>query len=99
MYKITKQSIDAFYNAKPFKKGNMEIKVLPNVTVMLLHDNEIAYRYNDPNKTLMITSAGWKTNVTRSRLNALKGVELFQKDFEWFLNGEIWNGDLIEVKQ
>lgn len=99
MRKITEQSIDAFYNAKPFKKANMEIKVLPNVTIMLLHNNPIAYRYNDPEKTLMITNAGWQSNTTKERLNGIRGVDIRQKNFVWYLNGKEWNGDLVEIKK
>lgn len=97
MRKITEQSIEAFYNAEPFKSGNMEIKVLPNVTVMLLHGNEIAYRYNDPNKTLSITNAGWESNTTKERLNGLEGVSIQQKKGVWYLNGKEWNGNLIDI--
>ena len=45
MRKITIESVDAFMNARKFKKANMEVEVLPNVTILKLHGNEIAYRY------------------------------------------------------
>jgi hypothetical protein len=98
MRKITLESIEAFENAKTFNKGNMKVEVLLNVTVLKLHDNEIAYRYNDPEKTLSITSAGWKTNTTKERLNGLKGVNIQQKNGVWYLNGKEWDGELIDVK-
>ena len=98
MRKITEQSREAFYSARPFKKANMEIKVLPDVTIMLLHGNAIAYRYNDHKNTLKITNAGWQSNTTKERLNSLYGVDIYQRNFQWFLNGQIWNGDLIEIK-
>jgi len=99
MRTITEQSIEAFLNAKPFSKANMKVKVLPNVTVLLLHDNEIAYRYNNPEKTLSITNAGWKSNVTKGRLNGLPNVSISKKKNIWYLNGEEWDGKLIEIKQ
>ena len=95
---ITKQSIEAFMDARPFKKSNMEVKVLPYVTILKLHGNRIAFRYNDPNKTLSVTNCGWQTNTTKERLNAIPGVRIHQKNWEWYLNGEKWNGNLIEVK-
>ena len=95
---ITKQSIKAFMNAEPFKKSNMEVEVLPNVTVLKLFGNRIAYRYNDPERTISITNCGWDTPTTKERLNALPNVSIQQKNFEWFLNGEKWNGELIDVK-
>jgi len=98
MRAITKQSAEAFMNAERFKKGNMEVEVLPNVTVLKLFGNSIAYRYNDPERTLSITNCGWDTLTTKERLNALPNVSIQQKNFEWFLNGEKWNGELIDVK-
>ena len=97
MRKITKQSIDAFYNAKPFKKQNMQVEVLPNVTILKLHNNAIAYRYNDPERTLSIDSCGWFTPTTKERLNALKGVNIYQKNFKWYLNGVEWDGNKIDI--
>lgn len=97
MRKITKQASAAFFNAEKFKSGNTEVKVFPNVTVLLLFGNEIAYIYNDLEKTLSITNAGWKSNTTKERLNGL-GVSINQKKGAWFLNGAEWGGALIDVK-
>ena len=97
MRKITQQSANAFMNAEAFKKANTEVKVLPNVTVLLLHGNEIAYRYNDPERTISITNAGWESNTTKERLNALPNVHIQQKKFVWYLNGKKWDGGLIDV--
>jgi hypothetical protein len=97
MRKITKQSVEAFNNALPFKQANMEIEVLPNVTVMKLHGNAIAFRYNDPERTLSITNCGWFTPTTKERLNAIDGVSIGQKNFNWFLNGKEWDGKLIDI--
>lgn len=99
MRKITKESVNAFMNAKKFKKGNMEVEVLPNVTILKLHGNEIAYRYNDPERTLSITDAGWQSNTTKERLNGIPNVNIHQKDGVWYLNGEEWNGNLIDVNK
>ena len=94
---ITSQSVQAFNNAKAFKKANTEVVVLPNVTVMKLFGNEIAYRYNNPKRTLSVTNCGFKTNTTKERLNALSGVNIHQKQGVWYLNGNEWNGNLIDV--
>ena len=98
MRKITEDSIHAFMNAEKFKRDNTEVEVLPNVTVLKLFGNEIAYRYNNPERTLSITNCGWKTNTTKERLNGLPNVNIYQKNFYWYLNGEEWNGKLIDVK-
>lgn len=98
MRKITEESVDAFMNARKFKKANMEVEVLPNVTILKLHGNKIAYRYNNPERTLSITNCGWFTNTTKERLNALEGVNIYQKNWEWYLNGKQWDGGLIDIK-
>lgn len=98
MRKITEESVDAFMNARKFKKANMEVEVLPNVTILKLHENKIAYRYNNPERTLSITNCGWFTNTTKERLNALEGVSIYQKNWEWYLNDKQWDGELIDIK-
>lgn len=97
MKKITQESVCAFMNAKPFKRDNTEVIVLQNVTILKLFGNEIAYRYNDPEQTLSITNAGWFSNTTKERLNAIPNVQIHQKNFNWYLNGKEWNGELIDV--
>lgn len=97
MRKITQETVNAFNAATPFKKANMEVEVLPNVTIMKLHGNAIAYRYNDPQRTLSITNCGWQTPTTKERLNAIEGVSIHQSNFVWYLNGKEWNGELIDI--
>ncbi len=98
MRKITKESVDAFMNARKFKKANMEVEVLPNVTILKLFGNEIAYRYNDPERTLSITNAGWKSVTTKERLNGIPNVSIHQNNFVWYLNGVAWDGSLIDIE-
>lgn len=98
MKQITKKSIDAFMNAKSFKQDNTQVLVLPNVTILQLFGNNIAYRYNDPERTLTITNCGWQTNTTKERLNGIPNVSIYQKKGHWYLNGKQWDGNLIDVK-
>lgn len=98
MRAITNDSINAFMNAKTFKRQNMEVETLPNVTILKLHGNAIAYRYNDPKRTLSITNCGWFSNTTKERLNGLPKVSINQVRGVWFLNGKEWNGELIDIK-
>ena len=99
MRTITKESINAFLNAQKFNRQNMEVEVLPNVTILYLHNNAIAYRYNDPQRTLTIQNCGWFTPTTKERLNALPNVNIVQKSFKWYLNGEEWDGSKIDINQ
>ncbi len=97
MTKITKESVRAFLNAKKFNKSNMSVEVLPNVTILRYQGNAIAYKYNDPKQTLSITNCGWFSKTTKERLNGLPDVSIYQKNFIWYLNGEEWDGNLIDI--
>ena len=67
-------------NAADYRKESVRV---------YLHDNHIATYTNDGQ--LSINHQGWKTNTTKSRLNALIQFVLgglsgiYQKDFEWYL--------------
>ena len=102
MRQITKESVKAFYNAERYFKNNTRVEVLPNVTIFYLHDNEIAYRYNDPQRTLSVQNCGWFSNTTKERLNGILNYignsGIYQKNFIWYLNGEKWNGNRTEIK-
>jgi hypothetical protein len=102
MRKITKLARKAFLNAVPFKLDNTEVKVTTGefgsiITEMVLFGNIIARQYTisesgDDFRIIAITSAGHKTNTTKERLSALPFADLHQKDFKWYLNGELWDG-------
>lgn len=98
MRKITHEAIQALYNQEKFKKDNTSVEVHENVTVLKLHGNTIALLYNDPNNTLSVTNAGWFSNTTKERLNGLPNVSISQKKGIWYLNGEKWDGKLIDIK-
>jgi hypothetical protein len=97
MRQITQKAAKAFFKAEKFSKSNTKVEVLPNVTILKLHNNPIAYLYNDPQKTLSITAAGWLTNTTKERLNGI-GANIHQKNFVWYLDGKEWDGKLIDIK-
>lgn len=97
MRKISKEAVNAFMKAEKFNSSNTKVEVLPNVTILKLHGNAIAYRYNNPERTLSITNCGWPTNTTKERLNAIDGVHIVQYKGVWYLNGKEWNGELIDI--
>lgn len=59
-----------------------------------LFNNKIAEHREDG---LYITNAGWKSQTTKERLNALPNVSISNKKGEWYLNGNLWNGEWIRV--
>ncbi len=107
MRKITKQATMAFLSNKEFKKDNTEVVVSRikgnGIDLMssslLLHSNLIALaiRNGDSIEEMYITNAGWFSNTTKERLNALPGVKIHQKDWQWYLNGEKWDGQLTKI--
>ncbi len=98
MRTITENAIEKFLNAESFKSSNTIVEVLPNVTILKLFGNAIAYRYNDPEKTLSITNCGYNTATTKERLNGIPNVNIVQKKGKWFLNEVEWDGELIDIK-
>lgn len=94
MRQITRQAIDAFLQKQDFSKGNTQVKTEDGTTKLLLHGNCIAKIEED---ILSITSAGWETNTTKERLNGLPLVHIFQSNYQWFLNGNEWNGEWKEI--
>lgn len=95
--KITQQAKDAFMNRSSFRSGNTKVSPANNDTYLYLHDNIIAIR-NFETGLIKITNSGWFSNTTKERLNALPGVSICQKKGVWYLNGQVWDGNLIDVK-
>ena len=91
MRKITYDSINAFLNRQMFTRQNMKVRELNKKYYLKLHNNIIAILHED--NTLIITNCGWFTRTTRERLNGLPNVNIIQRNFEWFLNGNKWNGE------
>lgn len=97
MRKITREALQAFINREPFRKSNTSVHVTRDgVVYLMLFGNIIAKLVGD---RLCITLAGWPTNTTKERLNALPGVHIHQLDGVWYLNGVVWDGNWVEIGQ
>ena len=90
MRKITKESVNAFLSGKTFSKGNMSVVKDGETFRLKLHGNTIATI--DELGVLSVSNAGWASNTTKERLNGIPGVSVHQKNWNWYLNGEEWNG-------
>ena len=101
MRKIEKQMQDAIRNRVEYWNGG-------NTTVetdkegnqfVTLHGNLIAQISNFGD--IKLSSCGWQTVTTKSRLNAildtfLNGIGVYQKDFIWYINDrEFFDGYTI----
>lgn len=99
MRKITKESIEKFLNNEPFNKANMSVACIENETWLQLHGNTIAkIKRTNKGKKLFISNCGWFSNTTKERLNGLPNVYIHQKNWDWYLNGNLWDGREVEVK-
>jgi hypothetical protein len=97
MRKITKESVRNFIDGVPFKKSNMEVSREGTVYYLKLHNNKIAARLDDGR--MWISNAGWRSNTTKERLNGLPGVNIYQRNWEWYLNNQPWDGNPIYINQ
>jgi hypothetical protein len=93
--KITIESVDKFLSKETFRKSNMSVDEVNGVYRLKLHGNTIATI--DQFNMLSISNAGWQSNTTKERLNGLPHVHIKQKNWNWFLNGNEWNGEWTRV--
>jgi hypothetical protein len=98
MRKITEESVKAFLNKGTLNKQNMSVFFdrYDYKSRMLLHNNCIA-TYDYQEDILSISNCGWFSNTTKERLNALPNVDIRQKNYVWYLNGEEWDGNKIDI--
>lgn len=92
MSKSISRIIKAFYEGKTAKDKHDRCE---NYN-LYYKDNLIAYIKQEK---LWISSAGWRTNTTKSRLNQLGNFHLTQKNYNWYINGFEWSGDWINVEE
>ena len=74
---IERQMIQAIIEKRNFKKANTEVIKDNDFMYIYLHNNLIAkYGLNDKWGQLFISHCDWRTNTTKSRLNALISFSL-----------------------
>ncbi len=96
MRQITIDSVNAFYNNKPFKRNNTQVEVTTNQVIFKLHNNVIAKKSISTSK-IEITTASWNTRTTRERLNGFENVVVRKIKGKLYLNGNLWDGNLIKI--
>ena len=95
MRKVTKVVTEAFNYGEDAKLGNSKVTRINTTTIRLvLHGHIIASKTNG---VLIITNCGYFTKVTKDRLNALPGVNIFQRKGVWYLNNVAWDGKPIVI--
>jgi hypothetical protein len=98
MRQITQEVVNAFLNKTPYNKSNSST----DGKSLFLFGNKIAEHRKDG---IYISNAGWPTNTTRERLNAIPNVSISLRRNEMtmdshlimILNGNFWDGKWVKV--
>ena len=92
MRKIERQMNFAISNKGNWSQSNtrVEYNENSNCSSVYLHGHQIA-TFCHETKAVKLSSCGWQTNTTKSRLNAILqevkwGASVFQRNFNWFVN-------------
>ena len=92
MRKIERQMNTAISNKVDWSFSNTRVEYnnSSDCSSVYLHGHQIA-TFSHALKAVKLSSCGWQTNTTKSRLNAIlqgliAGASVYQKQFDWFLN-------------
>ena len=92
MRKIERRMNFAISNKSNWSSSNTQVSYneTTNCSSVYLHGHQIA-TFDHNLKALKLSSCGWQTNTTKSRLNAIldqliTGARVFQRDFNWYLS-------------
>lgn len=104
MRKITEEACAAFMAERPFRKDNTEVIVVGREVTLLLHGNPIARKHGF---RVEVSSAGWKSNTTKERLNGLlsyfdspiqsKYARVWQHRSVWYLTAPATGWEAVEI--
>ena len=106
MRKIEKQMNFAISNKADWSNSNTRVEFNDNTNCssVYLHGHQIATLDHHSN-ALKLSSCGYQTNTTKSRLNALLsefkyGCKVFQKNWDWYLQNvnqtvDFWDGMIL----
>mgnify|MGYP003331041704 CR=1 FL=1 len=90
MRKIESQMTTAISRRDNWSKSNTQVTTDSNGdSSVYLHGHRIATVHS--NNDITLSSCGWETVTTKSRLNAildtfLHGASIFQKDWQWYFD-------------
>ena len=106
MRKLEKQMNFALSNKSNWNGSNTSVSYneSTNCSQVYLHGHQIA-TLDHNNQALKLSSCGWQTVTTKSRLNAILdeidyGCKVFQKNFDWFVSYnnqtvDFWDGMIL----
>jgi len=106
MRKITMAMLDAMAKRQNWHQSNTRVQIEGDFIQVYLH-NSLIYEGNpseDVNKMdndvfFRFDNHNWKTPTTKDRLSAIlwkfHGLNLYQKDFVWYISGEMTHGKAL----
>ena len=106
MRKIEQQMNRAIANKADWSSSNTRVEYnnSTDCSSIYLHGHQIA-TYDQNNQAVKLSSCGWQTVTTKSRLNAILdevkyGCKVFQKNFNWFVSynedtKDFWDGMIL----
>jgi len=106
MRKIERQMNMAISNKADWSSSNTQVSFNSNTNCssIYLHGHQIA-TFDHNLKAVKLSSCGYETNTTKSRLNAILdevkyGCKVFQKQFNWFVSyndqtASFWDGMIL----
>ena len=105
MSKISEDAARAFERRQSFKRGNTVVQSCETSSglawEMMLHGNRIAYMTPEEpssvSRVICVSTSGYPTQTTKSRLNAIHGIEVKTVKGQLMLNGVPWDGCFIRV--
>ena len=102
MRKIERQMNFAISNKGDWSSSNtrVEFNDSTNCSSVFLHGHNIA-TFDHNLKAVKISSCGWQTNTTKSRLNAILsevkyGCSVFQKQWNWYVSFRGQTQDFVD---
>ena len=96
----------AIVNKNDWSNSNTQVNYNSNTdcSAVYLHGHKIAV-YDHNTNSVKLNSFGYKTNTTKSRLNAILdevkyGAKVFQRQFDWYLSYnnqtvDFWDGVIL----
>jgi len=94
MRKVTRNIVSCFIADTQSNEGNSSVTIeqdgsVGKVTFLRLFGNKIARKLTGNKNCFEISNAGWFSNTTKERLNALPNVSIGQIRGVWYLNGNV----------
>ncbi len=74
-------------------RGVSSVKICHNTRLNRIAPAAIALRYHQTDIVVFhgrgavsLTSGGWRTSTTKARFKALTDIQVYQKDFDWYVS-------------